>query len=345
MTYPFGLDDVASSLYYITQHDNSLVDYHTSFKDPHRFNPIYLLLHNQILQFKKDDIDKFTFNKNFYRNFYSLSLSTKKSLLFIPFLKIGAFEEHLNSNTKWFKENLITHSDKELDQKLDFCFKLEYGIKYKDSVSISKKFDEKDFIMNTIYDSLVYNSAINNNFLFNIDNLMLTFDKFDRELNLSQNFLSKIYDIRHPSNLQLFQFILQYNPNINKELSINDIFSKFNHYETSIHFNETQIETLSHFLNYKFKFDESKIFNNENTFIHLVKTGNDYLIKTALPFLHNIVPPNGNWDAQNAFINSLQTNGTKKDLAQFITNIYEKNLLSYELNQKSTKSSLPKIKI
>ena len=40
MTYPFGLDDVASSLYYITQHDNSLVDYHTSFKDPHRFNPI-----------------------------------------------------------------------------------------------------------------------------------------------------------------------------------------------------------------------------------------------------------------------------------------------------------------
>ena len=81
------------------------------------------------------------------------------------------------------------------------------------------------------------------------------------------------------------------------------------------------------------------------TFIHLVKTGNNYLIKTALPFLHNIVPPNGNWDAQNDFINSLQTNGTKKDLAQFITNIYEKNLLSYELNQKSTKSSLPKIKI
>lgn len=35
-------------------------------------------------------------------------------------------------------------------------------------------------------------------------------------------------------------------------------FSKFNHYETSIHFNETQIETLSHFLNYKFKFDEIK---------------------------------------------------------------------------------------
>ena len=73
MTYPFGLDDVASSLYYITQHYNSLVDYNTSFKDPHRFNPIYLLLHNQILQFKKDDIDKFTFNKNFYRNFYSFS--------------------------------------------------------------------------------------------------------------------------------------------------------------------------------------------------------------------------------------------------------------------------------
>ena len=345
MTYPFGLDEVASSLYHIIQNDNSLVDYHTSFSDPHRFTPLYLLLHNQILHFKKDDIDNFTFNKNFYHNFYSLSLGTKKSLLFIPFLKIGAFEEHLNANTKWFKDNLLTHSEQALDQKLDFCFKLEYGMKYKDSFSIFKKFDEKDFITNTLYNSLVYNSAINNNVLFNIDNLMLIFDKFDKELNLSQNFLSKIYDINNPTNLKIFQFILQYNPNINKELSINDIFSKFNHYEKSIHFNEKQVETLSHFLNYKFKFDESKIFNNNNTFIHLVNTGNDDLIKIALPFLHNIVPPDGNWDAQNDFINSLQTNGTKKDLAQFIINIYEKNLLSYELNQKSTKSSLPKIKI
>lgn len=115
MTYPFGLDEVASSLYHIIQNDNSLVDYHTSFSDPHRFTPLYLLLHNQILHFKKDDIDNFIFNKNFYHNFYSLSLGTKKSLLFIPFLKIGAFEEHLNANTKWFKDNLLTHSEQALD--------------------------------------------------------------------------------------------------------------------------------------------------------------------------------------------------------------------------------------
>lgn len=345
MKEKFSPEDLLKALSYLKSHYSSSDNIHTYEK-----SPIHKLLHEEILRYSKEEIDRSSAALNDGATLYSLSFHIKNAYIFSAFLKIGAFSNKLCDEAKWLL-NQVENPSNDLYQlvfNVQEAKQKRFVFKENDSSNPSRY----ETLFNCLFDSYAsdFHKLDTPEKIDIVDKYLTQFGK-EKEKNLlyfvAKNYTHdsislKMYDRTDISNY-IVNKLIHDGLDPSKADCLNYLLPVQSKMWNSKNFCITndEINTIKNLLDYGFRFNEKDYsFFDDNLFMATLKSKDKLIIKTILPYLTDISPRVGTMEEQDKFISEF-TKTVDKDLGIFI----EKTYLGISLNNAAANQNTDKKKL
>ena len=307
--------------------------------------PFSILIYNEIMNHSKEDLEDYSkMNPNEITYLHPEGISKfdivfgmQDSYVCSAFLKQGIFIDKLTPSSKWLLNAL--------DNPSDDIFQLIYHI---ENSIMNKKDKINDKNEDTLHSWILDSYITDINHTEQIDLL----DKYLNEFSgkYSSDIIKHIIqkDNKSYSNQQglIDEFIISklqlLGVDINKDGGLNLCLPDAN--KDRFRISSNFFPQIEHLLDCGLKFDEKKyVYKGDNLFIATVKSENKSITDFMLPKLTSVIPPNGDWEAQNSYIDSLEK--THPNTYKSIQARYQALLLDGQLETKENNKNKPKVKL
>jgi hypothetical protein len=282
------VDDLIEAISFLGNritHGTSIYEYSES--------PIHIMVHNEIMKFSKDELEKSKASTHSGAKLWNISFYIRNPYILSAFLEKGAFVNKLSNNSKWLL-NVLDEPNKDIYQVI---YDME-ETKFRYSPAL---YSEQKQLHYWILD--YFCDMNDSNHIKVIDKYLKEFGEKDSSKILK--FIVKNYSSKHKdffsyvvSKLKLQGIDIENNNFLNYYLPETE---KYSDTKNKFFISSSNFDKIKDLLEIGFRFDEKKYsFNGDNLFIAVLKGNNKILTDIIVPYLTNI--KSKKMDEQNQFI-------------------------------------------
>lgn len=289
-----------------------------------KVEPIFRLIHNEILSFTKKELDSAKDNKkNFaYDNLLDATVSISNPYLMSAILKKKACLKNLSKEGAW----ILQKNEKKEDELYDLIYIIE-GSKKRDVK------EKKSYFLENIFKYITSNYVAMEN-----DTKIKLVNEFFNDFGVfSEQFLIERLFKGSVGPADIFNLVVEKLKEKDIDFSkypLNDVF--FSRHDNFISANDEKL--LKILIDAGFRFDENKYeYNGENLFINVLRMNRKNLNEIILPSLTDISPKKKTIEEQNQFVDSLDESKFSKEKKMYFVLLLESSLNHKEEEKKKLK--------
>jgi hypothetical protein len=280
------VDDLIQAISFLSNritHGTNIYEYSES--------PIHIMVHNEILKFSKDELEKSKATTHSGTKLWDSVFHIRNPYILSAFLKKGAFVNKLSNNSKWLL-NVLDEPNKDIYQVIYYMEENKFRpVHY---------YEEKQLH----YWVLDYFCDMSDSHHIKV------IDKYLKDFGEKDNskILKFIVQNYSPKNKDFFSYMISklklQGVDITKNNFLNTYLPESQPYgdeKSRFFISSSHYETIKDLLEIGFRFDEKKYsYNGDNLFISVLKSNRQEVIDIIVPYLTNIKTKKMN--EQNKFI-------------------------------------------